>query len=114
VEEKRRDAIMTLPDFLVMWPYDEIMVKGHRISLYHVISEHQKGKNRDELHDWYPTLEPELIGKVLDFYQANRAEVDAYVEKTRHELSVQEVIYPHVDWAAVRRGLQESKRDSEA
>ena len=28
---------MQLPDFLTVWPANEIMTKGHRISLYHVI-----------------------------------------------------------------------------
>ena len=37
----------------------------------------------EQLHEWYPTLEPELIQKVLDFYHANRDEVDAYVAKER-------------------------------
>ena len=104
---------MTLPDFLVVWPDDEIMVKGHRISLYHVISEYQKGKTLDELRDWYPTLEPELIQNVLDFYHTNQAEVDEYVEKERQEFLRQEALYPRMDWEAMRQRLEEKKRKKE-
>ena len=78
---------MNLPDFLTEWPFGEIMVAGHRIGLYHVISRYKEGMNVDQLHDWFDTLEPELIQKVLDFYHANQAEVDRLVQMQNDAVS---------------------------
>jgi uncharacterized protein (DUF433 family) len=101
---------MTLPDFLTVWPEDEIMIKGHRISLYHVIDYYQQGMNLAQLHEWYPTLEPELIQKVLDFYHANKDEVDAYVAREREYFARQAAAAPRVDYEAMRRRAEERKR----
>ena len=101
---------MTLPDFLVEWPDNEIMLRGHRISLYHVISRHQEGMGVDALHEWYPTLERGLIHKVLDFYHANRAEIDDYVEKERQEFARQAAAHPPMDVDALRRRAGERER----
>ena len=101
---------MTLPDFLTEWPYGEILVKGHRIGLYHVINFYQRGMNVDQLHEWFPTLEPELIQKVLDFYHANQAEVDRYVAAEREELARREAAAPPVDYEGMRRRAEERKQ----
>jgi uncharacterized protein (DUF433 family) len=68
---------MKLPNFLTEWPFGEIMLAGHRISPYYVSSSYKDGGGLDveQLHEWFPTLEPELIQKVLDFYHANQTEV---------------------------------------
>jgi uncharacterized protein (DUF433 family) len=70
---------MTLPDFLVEWPHGEIMIAGHRIGLYHVVRRYKDGMTAEQLAEWYPTLERDLVQKVIDFYHANQSEVDAYV-----------------------------------
>jgi uncharacterized protein (DUF433 family) len=101
---------MNLPEFLTEWPYGEIMVKGHRISLYHVIAAYKEGMNIERLHEEYPTLEPELIQKVLDFYHANQAEVDAYVAWERAEMDRQAASRPRMDWEALRQRAEERKR----
>jgi uncharacterized protein (DUF433 family) len=80
---------MNLPDFLTEWPGNNIVLTGHRIGLYHVVTSYKEGMSVEQLHEEYPTLEPELIQKVLDFYHANQAEVDTYVAETRAELDRQ-------------------------
>jgi uncharacterized protein (DUF433 family) len=103
---------MKLPDFLTEWPFGEIVVTGHRIGLYHVISHYKEGMNVEQLHDQFDTLEPELIQKVLDFYRANQAEVDAYMAETEAELDRQAASRPPVDWEALRRRAEARKKAS--
>jgi uncharacterized protein (DUF433 family) len=105
---------MNLPDFLTEWPFGEIMITGHRIGLYHVVSRYKEGMNVEQIHNWYPSLEPELIQKVLDFYQANQPEVDAYVVAVRAELDHQEVSAPPVDWEERRRRAEARKKASQS
>jgi uncharacterized protein (DUF433 family) len=77
---------MNLPEFLVEVPYDDIRMKGSRISLYHVVYLYKEGYSPERLHEEYPTLSVELIQKVIDFYLHNRAEVDAFV--ARYEAAI--------------------------
>ena len=37
---------MNLPDFLTLWPNDEIVLTGHRIGLYSIIDQFQRGRSR--------------------------------------------------------------------
>jgi uncharacterized protein (DUF433 family) len=85
---------MNLPEFLTEWPYGEIVLTGHRIGRYHVVSHYREGFSPERLHEEHPTLSPELINKVLAFYEANRAEVDAYVERCRAEIEHQMATTP--------------------
>ena len=77
---------MQLPDFLTVWPFGAIVIKGHRIGLYHVIRRCKDGMTAEQLHEWYPTLERELIEKILDFYHANRNEVETYLTEVEAEM----------------------------
>src|SRR5437899_2102051 len=108
--QRQRRQAMNLPEFLTLWAHREIMLTGHRIGLYSVIARYQEGMNVDQIGDTYPTLEPELIQKVLDFYHANQSEVDAYVAAVRAELEQQEAAAPPVDWDALRKRAEERKR----
>src|SRR5262249_51837589 len=65
--------------FLVMWPHDEIMVKGHRISLHHVVRRYKDGMTGEQIAEWFPSLKPGLLRQVIDFYLAHQTEVDADV-----------------------------------
>jgi len=57
----------------------EIRVKGHRITLYHIISAYnQHGIGPHAMVFYYPTLSLHEIKQVFDFYHANRKEVDEY------------------------------------
>lgn len=84
---------MQLPD--VLHEQDgEIRVKGHRISLYHIITAYnEKWITAEGMVFHYPTLSLDEIRKVLDFYQANEAEVDEYVRAYKEELRRQEALY---------------------
>jgi hypothetical protein len=40
---------MNLPDFLTQWPSDEIVLTGHRITLYHVMKRHRAGMSPEQI-----------------------------------------------------------------
>jgi len=84
---------MQLPD--VLHEQDgEIRVKGHRISLYHIVTAYnEKWIGAEAMVFYYPTLSLDEIRKVLDFYHANRAEVDEYVRACKAESRRQEALY---------------------
>jgi uncharacterized protein (DUF433 family) len=78
---------MQLPAFLIDHPDGEIRLKGHRIGLYEVLLFYKDGESPEELLRRYPSLSRPLIESVIAFYEANRAEVDAYV--ARHEADLE-------------------------
>lgn len=98
---------MILPDFLTEWPYGEIVITGHRIGLYHVVKYYNAGYSAEMLHEQFPTLSPTLIEQVLQYYHANRAEVDAYVARCQEEIDRQRAAGKHVDVAALRKRFAE-------
>jgi uncharacterized protein (DUF433 family) len=101
---------MNLPDFLVEWPHGEIVLRGHRIGLYHVIIYRREGYSAERLHEQFPTLPLELIRDVLAFHGANRAEVDVYVDRCREELDRQEAAAPRVSWDELLRRYEAKHR----
>ena len=76
---------MTLPDFLTEGAFGEVRLTGHRIGLDHVIEDYNSGYSPERLHEEFPTLPLDLIQKVLACYEANRAEVDAYMARGRED-----------------------------
>ncbi len=105
---------MNLPAFLTEWPYGEIVLTGHRIGLYHVVSDYKEGMSAEQLHEQIPSLPLELICQVLAFYHENQAEVDAYVAHEQEEIERQRASTPRVfDWEKLRRRY-EAKKAAEA
>jgi uncharacterized protein (DUF433 family) len=94
MDERGSEGIMNLPDFLVEWPFGEIVVKGHRIGLYDVIDRYQSGLTPEEILERFPSLSVEKISNVLAFYHENRAEVDAYLEGCRKEMEEFRAAFP--------------------
>jgi uncharacterized protein (DUF433 family) len=102
---------MQLPDFLMEVPYGEILLAGHRIGLYHVLSCYKEGYSVEQLHEQYPTLEPELIRQVIAFYHANKPEVDAYLDREQAEIDRQRAAAPRrIDWAELQRRMEARRR----
>src|SRR5438067_7249331 len=102
---------MNLPDFLTETEPGEIRLTGHRIGLYHLVVYHNAGFSPERLHEQFPTLPPELIRKALAFYEANRAEVDAYVARCQEEIDRQRASTPRrFDWEELRRRMEAMKQ----
>jgi len=77
---------MNLPDFLTAWAHGEIMLKGHRIALHHIVPLYNEGYSAEMLLSRFPTLSLPLIHKVIAFYLENQADVDAYVAAQKAEI----------------------------
>jgi uncharacterized protein (DUF433 family) len=77
---------MTLPDFLWADKFGEIIIRGHRITLYHVVTKFQDGYSAEMIADEFPTLPLTLVYKVLAFYLDNLPEVNEYVCRYREDL----------------------------
>jgi uncharacterized protein (DUF433 family) len=106
---------VNLPDFLTQWPNGEIVPTGHRIGLYSVIDRFQQGCSVEEIHAEFPTLEPDLIQRVLAFHASYQAEVDAYVAEYRADLDRQEAAFEAGEAVLrVRRLIAESTGKSES
>ena len=84
---------MQLPDFLFDYG-GEIRLTGHRIGLYTLVRDYQEGRSVEEIAAEYPSLEPGLAQKVIDFYLANPEEVNKYVEEFRAEMERIEAAHP--------------------
>jgi uncharacterized protein (DUF433 family) len=108
------ESLMNLPPFLTMWPYDEIVLTGHRIGLYHVIFHHKEGLSAEQLHEQYPSLPLELICQVLAFYRENQAEVDAYVADAQEEIERQRATTPRVYTLEELQRRYDAKKRAEA
>jgi uncharacterized protein (DUF433 family) len=99
-----RNDPMNLPEFLTEAPYGEILLRGHRIGLFHVIAYHRDGHSIQQLHEQYPTLPLELLRKVLDYYPAHPAEVDAYMKHCQEQIEQQRATTPRaLDWEELKR-----------
>jgi uncharacterized protein (DUF433 family) len=77
---------MDLPDFLTRGTYGEIRVTGSRIDLMHVVDASNDGLSAEQIHDEFDSVPLDLVRRVLAFYEANRAEVDAYVAECHAEM----------------------------
>jgi uncharacterized protein (DUF433 family) len=97
---------MTLPEFLTEWPGGEIVLKGHRVSLFHVISAYQEGYTAERLQEEFPTVAPEQLRKVLAFYEQNRAEVDDYIARYKEDLDRQYRAGKKLDVDELKRRMQ--------
>ena len=62
----------------------------------------------------FPSLELELVRKVIAFYEENRAEVDVYVDAYQAELDRQEAAYVPSPEAVRLKRLAEQLRQADA
>ena len=66
--------------------YGEIRLTGHRIDLMHVVDLFNEGRSPEQIRDEFPTLPLDSVQQAVDFYAANRDEVDAYVAHCHEEM----------------------------
>jgi uncharacterized protein (DUF433 family) len=102
---------MRLPDFLKEDSLGYIHLNGHRIGLDNIIPYYNEGYSPEMLVEEFPTLSVDLVRKVIEFYQQNRAEVDAYVkncdaENERHRANAPRVI----DFEELTRRFEETSK----
>ena len=83
---------MDLRDYFDFIDDTSIRIKGHRVYIDEVLEEHLKGKAPEEILYCFKNLPLEKIYATLLYYEVNKAEVDAYLQRVRqyHEKSRQE------------------------
>jgi uncharacterized protein (DUF433 family) len=86
--------LSNLPPFL-NYADGEVRLTGHRIGLFHVVRLLEDGYTPEQIHEEYdwPPEKLGLIQQVIEFYQAHRAEVDAYVAEYQADLDRQYAAY---------------------
>ena len=104
---------MILPEFLVEGLDGEILITGHRITLYHFIDGYWESHSAEKLQELYPTLDLDLIQKIITFYLQNKAEVHAYVAREKAEIERQRLENRGgPDWAAMVMQFEARGRSS--
>jgi uncharacterized protein (DUF433 family) len=69
---------MQLPDFLTENELGHIRLRGRRIGLYDVITDFKDGHSIAQIGEEFE-LSDALVQAVVDFYHANKAEVETYM-----------------------------------
>ncbi len=72
---------MELPDRLHHSPDGDIRIRGSRIGLFDMVTDHRYGLSAKEIAAQYDSITLDQVRAVLAFHAANRAEVDAYVDR---------------------------------
>jgi len=85
---------MNLPEFLTRDQSGYISFTGHRIGLHHVLGLYKEGYSPEMLVEEFPTLPSAIINLAIAFYQANRADVDAYLAEEEAEYQRQLAAHP--------------------
>ena len=62
-----------------------IRIKGHRVYIDEVLEERLQGKEPEEILCCFPRLPLEKIYATLLYYEANKTEVEAYLERVRQQ-----------------------------
>ena len=73
---------------------DSIRIKGHRLGIEHILACYQEGFTPEQIAKEFPDLSLELVYGTITFYLANKAEIDAYLQR---RLAAYEQAYQ--DWA---------------
>lgn len=77
---------MKLPAFLTEGHLGEILVKGHRVFLLHIVEDFNQGFTSEQLAEEYDTVPREVLAAVVTFYLDNKTEVDAYVAQCHQQM----------------------------
>lgn len=62
-----------------------IRVKGSRVTIDTLVARYLQGDTVEGIHEGFPSVSPEAIQKIIQWYLANQSEVDEYIEKRHAE-----------------------------
>lgn len=65
-----------------------IRVTGSRVTLYTIVIRYLQGDTFEEIHEGYPSVSVEAIQQIINWYLANRTEVDEYIRKEEEEAEI--------------------------
>jgi len=84
---------------------DSIRIKGHRLGIEHILAYYQEGFTPEQIAKEFPGLGLEIIYGTITFYLANKAEIDAYLQ--RCQIAYEQA---YQDWAKSPSPLVERLR----
>lgn len=76
---------MDVQDYFEFIDETSIRIKGHRVYIDEVLEKRLQGKEPEEILYYFPRLPLEKIYATLLYYEANKTEVEAYLERVRQE-----------------------------
>ncbi len=77
---------MNLQDYFDFIDNTSIRIKGHRVYIDEVLKHHLQGKEPEEILQYFPNLPLEKIYAALLYYEANKSEVEGYLQRVQqHE-----------------------------
>src|SRR4051812_43662967 len=103
--------LLTLPEFLHE-SGGEICVVGHRITLFDVLWEYNRGMTIEELTIRFPTIKRSTLHKVIAFYLDNQPAVDVFLSEYAKTLDDARVRGPQGPSLAELQGRMEQIRRS--
>ena len=62
-----------------------IRVTGSRVTINILVARYWQGDTFEEIHEGFPSVSVEAIQKIINWYLANRSEVDEYIRKENDE-----------------------------
>jgi len=62
-----------------------IRVTGSRVTIDILVARYWQGHTFEEIHEGFPSVSVEAIQKIINWYLANRSEVDEYLRKENEE-----------------------------
>jgi uncharacterized protein (DUF433 family) len=101
---------VNLPEFLTQDGDGEIRLAGHRIGLYTLVRLHNEGYSSEAIAQELPSLPPELVRRVLEFYLEYRQELEPYVEAYAADLDRQAAAAPGPGVLRVRQLMAELRQ----
>ena len=97
---------LKLPDFLTRWPHGEIVLKGRRVELFHVLDRLDAGDSQSQVAEVYE-LDSEQVRRVVEFAHQYPAEISLYMQDYRAELARQEAqSEPGTGYLRIRRMME--------
>ena len=76
---------MDVRDYFDFIDETSIRIKGHRVYIDEVLEERLQGKEPEEILRCFPKLPLEKIYAALLYYEANKTEVEAYLERVKQQ-----------------------------
>ena len=76
---------MDVRDYFDFIDETSIRIKGHRVYIDEVLEERLQGKEPEEILRCFPKLPLEKIYAALLYYEANKPEVEAYLERVKQQ-----------------------------
>ena len=88
--QRQKVPVPELPPVLLWNEAGQIMINGHRISLYLILERFYAGDSPGEIHAHYPSLEHTDFDHILEYVQTYARELKPYYEQ---QVEIEQLMY---------------------